>query len=82
MCRDRVSPSESREERLMSRGGGTPRAAFGSSHGVPDDSAKVPIDPDLPNHRDGVHEDANLMNDLARTAILDEWPDAVIVEPR
>jgi hypothetical protein len=52
------------------------------AHIVPDDPAKAPIDPDLPVQRDRAHADANLMRDLARTAILNEWPDAVIVEPR
>jgi hypothetical protein len=52
------------------------------AHIVPDDPAKVPIDPDLPVQRDRTHQDTRLMKDLARTAILNEWPDAVTVEPR
>jgi hypothetical protein len=52
------------------------------AHIIPDDKTKVPLDPDLPGHREQLHEDARLMKDLARLAIMKEWPKAVEWEYR
>jgi hypothetical protein len=53
------------------------------AHVIPDNRARQHLDPDVLDQRDRVHEDAGLMKDLARTAILDTWrPDPVKVEYR
>jgi hypothetical protein len=53
-----------------------------TAHVIPDDKSKVPLDPDLPDERERIHEDARLMKDLARTAVGERWPKSVEWELR